>query len=649
MTEQATFAVNIGGDFQQGSLANADAADKLAAALDEDVIALRAMQGALRNLKSGNLEASEEAKQLKLQIAAQKAVIGSTQQELLKFGDAWKRNRKGSKDSAIEFAAQARSMSTFMDQIAGSNTTLGAFLSKTQSLSGQLGKAGLAGALALVVVGFAAVTAAIVAANVALASYALRVVEARQAEMIRLEGLTKLPNWFGIAAGKAGDMKAAIDRVSASYALGRDKIAQYTETLYRMGFRGRNLDQVLEGVTIRASVLGEEMGQAFASMAMGAVLTGQSIKGMVDKTKAQFGELAQRQMLSFSVQLRKARENIDGLFANVKISSFLKGFAEINRMLSQSSVEGRALKAIIESMLNPLFGASEKGAPVMKRLFQGMILGALDLAIAVARLRLWWRDTFGEMRTGINWTTIAVYAGIGAFTLMALTVAGLTAAVATFGAVVAFVFGAQLLTIGLPFVLLGAAIWAVIAAVKKLFEWVDKLRNFLGANWREVGVAISHGLTDPLSGIGDIGFLLGRKMVQGFKDAWGIRSPSAVARRMVRQDIAAGATRGADEGGRKAGYAIGKAFMPSMGAGDYGRSAAFAARASVDARAGGSVSSKASRLLQVIIQNQTIEVKADDGSTRSITRAAKQGLTELLSELLHEMGGSLELDYGSPT
>jgi hypothetical protein len=564
--QSATFAVNLGGDFAAKAKDNAQAADKLAGALDGDLASLKAMQGALRNLQQGSLGATKEARALKEQIAAQKASIGSTQAQLLQMGAGLRKTGKSSKDSALESASGFRSM---IEQLKGSSGAAGSMTRNVASLAGQLGKAGLYGAAALAVIGIVAVASATVLATLALAKYALGVQDARRSEMIRLEGLTKLPNYFGIAAGKATDLQASIDRVSEKVALGRDKIYGYAESLYRAGLRGKNLDAALSGTAIRASVLGEEMGAAFAGMAAGAALTGQSVIQLAKRTEQQFGGLAKRQLLSFSVQLQKARENIDALFRNVKIEGFLGAFSTITKMLSQSTASGRALRVMFETLLNPLFGSAESGASIVKRLFQGIIIGALGVTIVILKLRNWWRDSFKGMGSDVKWANVAVYVGIGAVVALTGSLLTLTAVAVAVGVALAVAWALALA----PMVLITGAVLAIgygfVSAWEEGKKFYDGLKN---QPWAQLGVDILLGILSPLGAIGDAGEVLGKKMLQGFKKVWEISSPSRVAGLLVERDIAGGAIGGAVRAGPRVGRAMGEMLQPSAGRG-FGRAA----------------------------------------------------------------------------
>jgi hypothetical protein len=635
--EQATFAVNVGGDFEQRLLGGADAGDKLADSLDADLVALKAMQSALRNLQGGSLGATNEARRLKEQITAQKASIAGTQAQLLQMGAGLRRTGKASKESAAD---QVKGMQAMVAQLQGSNTAIGSMLTQTRALTASLGKAGVAGAAALVVVAFAAVTAAIGAATVALASYALRVVDARRSEMIRLEGLTKIPNWFGIIAGKASDMQAAITRVSSAVALGRDKIVGFAESLYRAGLRGRNLDQALEGTAIRASVLGDDMGSAFASMAAGAALTGQSIQQMVQRTKNQLGGLAARQMLSFTVQLQKARENIDALFTGVKIEGFLSKFATLTELFSQSTATGRALKVMLETLLNPLFGSANSGAPILKRLFQGMVIGALAASIAIVRLRLWWRDTFGQIRTNINWTNVAVYTGIALFGIMALSLITLTGVVLALGGAMALVFGASVLTLGLPLVLFGAAVVGVVYAFKYLITWGKRAYEYLkGIGWSTVGASILQGILNPLGALYEAGLRLGKRMVSGFKAAWESRSPSRLAARIVDQDIGAGLEIGSRKAGPRAGKALGKMMSEGM-RGESSGGASYPTSYPSGAGASVSVSQGSGGVTHVTIERLEVNVTPRSGDNPTMVRSVADEFARMLETALLQMGAA---------
>jgi len=568
---QVTMVANLGGNFADEAERNARSADEMAEALEGDLEALKELQAQLRNLRGTSLAGSDAAKQLRAQIAAQREAVAANQVALLRQNvrlSEWRKNqRDAAKESKKDLTAQRDELKAFGDQVSSSSTALGSLVQRTRSLSSAIGKGGLAGAIGLVVVALAAVVAGAGAATAALAAYALRVQDARRAEMLRLEGLTKMPNYWGIQAGKASDLQAAIDAVSGAVALNRDQIERQATSLYRAGLRGRNLSAALEGSAIRAAVLGEEMGAAFASMAVGAALTGQSVTALAARVKSQLGGVAERQLLSVDVQLRKLRSNLDALFRDVKIEGFLGGLKDMLSIFSQTTVTGRALKSLVTSLLNPLFGQARDGMPIVKRLFLGMVIGALEVSIAVQKLRIWWLRTTKDIKTNVDWATEAVHMGRGAVMGLVVGVVALTAAVGALAVGAAVMYG----TLLAPIVLLGLGIWGAWKGISALVGGARKVIAIVSQmSWSDIGNAIVRGILDPLNGMWEKGQKLGQEMVKGFKQAWEIRSPSAVARRLVKKDIADGAEAGAKEAGARAGRSVGEMLYPRGGSGGGG-------------------------------------------------------------------------------
>lgn len=563
---QATWTLNADGNFEEKLQENAQSADKLQESIDRDIKSLREMQRALSNLKGGALGSTAQAKDLKDRIAAQKSLIAGQQSMLLRLGVDWKKLGTQTAEATKRQNASIKGLSVT------SESSFGAMLKRVEALNGRIGKAGMVGLIAFAVTKYLALAAAIAAASRALASYALRVLDARRSELLRFEGLTKMPNYWGIAAGKATDLQASVDRVTSSVSLGRDKVVEFATWLYRAGLRGKNLDAALEGTALRASVLGEEMGTAFGGMAMGAALTGQSVVRMTEVVKRQLGGVAARQMLSFSVQVQKARENVDAMFRGVKIEGFLVKFATITELFSQTTATGRALKVMLETLLNPLFGSADGGAPILKRFFQGMVIGALYVTIAILKLRKFWKESFGEMGIKVNWAKVALYGGIAVVGLLTIAVIGLTAVVTALGVAVGATVGVAWLLFARLALMVGGVVLAIGTALTASVAWIvgnyRKAFEFLRSiDWSEVGTAIVDGIASGLSKLWEMGKELGNRMLKGFKEAWGIKSPSHVARGLVRKDIAGGMVLGARDAHPRVSRAIGGMSVPRAGVG----------------------------------------------------------------------------------
>lgn len=442
--------------------------EKFQKQLEEDSGALAGMQRALRNLKGGGAVAESQITKLKGAIAAQKATIAQTQAKVIDLGGAFKRTKPPAEELGGVF---------------------GALLKRAQSAGGPVG--GLAGRISglhkafaggAVVVGVVALAAALVllvagaaAATYAISKFALASADAYRSERLQLEGLVKIRNWYGLAADKAGFLQDQINKVSASSALGRDQIAGLAEEFYSLNLRGGNLQQALKGASIALATQGQRGLAQFKAMALGASLYGGSIKKVTEDFEARLGPIARAQLLSIDVQSAKLKESMAAIFRDVHIEGFLKGLNEITQQFSQNTATGRALHSIAIVLLSPLFDSVGKGGPLVKRFFQGMVYGALQLAIGIILVRNWFKRTFADssILKALSSQQTAFELGGQAVKVFAIAL-GVAAAAA-------LVLAAAVTLILVPLVWIG----------KKTASAIDALTQI---DWKRPGAAIAAGL-----------------------------------------------------------------------------------------------------------------------------------------------------------
>ncbi len=524
-TETATFAIALE-DQTSGPADDAAAAlEQLKGKLEADTKALRSMQAAMRNLKGSTSVNVAAFRQLRDQIDAQKASIATAQQRYLELGGS--------------FRSAAKDANTLSEAAGGG---MGKLLGASKKLPGPLGRmadgledltdlvaGGGAAAAGMVIIAAAAVilVVALGAAAIALTRYGIAQADARRSELLRLEAATTMNGEQAASAAGAEQLQKSLDRVTQSVALGRGDIEGYARSLYRAGLRGAALDQALEATAITASVLGDEAAKSFARQAAGAHRAGRSVTELADNVRSRLGGIARRQMLSLDVQSRKLSEHLSALFGDLPIEGFLELIGEVVEMFSQASSTGRALKAIVESIFGPILEDVGVLGPIVKRFFQGIVIGALLGAIAVLRLRNWFRDTFGdpEILKGIDALQVALYGGLLVVSLLAgaaLTLAAALAIVTLFALVMAAVFLLPVIAVGL-----------LVYAFVELYEYLYNV------DWAELGTSLINGLVRGLEAGRDLVI----NTVRGIADsataalegALGIASPSRVFAELGRQ------------------------------------------------------------------------------------------------------------------
>lgn len=568
--EQATYSIDLE-DGTSGPAESAAAALRtLQRQMQADTAEIAALQKAMRNLQGGTSVNIEQFRKLRDQLALKKQSLAQAQSAFLNLGgSASDMNRKLTPArSGFERFKQTA------DQIPGPlGGMLGSFGKLKELLAGNLMTVGLVAIAAALV----ALTAAAVAATAALLKYGIAQANARRSELLRLEGLTKMRSWWGLAAGNASEMQASIDRVSASSSLGRDKIAGYSAELYRMGLRGENLNQALDATAIKAAAVGDEGAKSFMGWAASAALAGGSVKRLADDVRARFGRVAAAQLLDLDVQTAKLRESFAALWTGIEIEPFLKALSSVTALFSQSTWSGRALKAVVSTIFRPMIGAIEYLAPLVKRFFQGMIIGALGFAIVIARVRKWFREAFtdGEVIAGMNTQKLALYAGVAAVALLGLAFAA--TGVIIVGALIAampFIWAAvvavgalalKAVILAAPFILGAIAIAALIAAGYQLYRLWKEI------DWADLGKSIVEGIVGGLKKgkqwVIDAIKGLGADAMASFKSALGIASPSRAFAQLGLQipaGVASGIESGAGDANAAAADMVG---VPSAGRG----------------------------------------------------------------------------------
>jgi hypothetical protein len=526
----AEFELKLREDMSGGAQNAAQALEKLRQQIQADSRELAEMQKAMRNLKSSTaIDVAKPMADLQKAIEGKRESIVRAEAAYVKFGGSF---TKG--------AGRANSLKAVLGQLSQETARLpgplGGIVQKLTSVVSGMSAAQFA--TAALTVGFIAMAAAAAVGVKSLFDEAVAAQDARRSELLHFEALTKVRNLWGIAPGKANEMQDAVDRVTASVSISRDKVSGYAATLYQSGLRGKNLALALEGTAIKASALGDAAGSGFAGWAVAMGRTGVSLQRLTDDVKARFGGVVQKQMSSLAVQLQKQKEGWASLFSGLDIDPFLEAMRRLRGLFSQNEASGRALKQLMTVLLQPLLGQATDGAVVLRRFFKQMIIGVQELVITFLIARNWFRETFGPTQHGllgklferVQWGRVTVYllaAAVGALTVGFLTLAG-----------PALAFVALLASIG--------------GSVEYIIEsWDDLTLAFTQLDWGQLGLDIIKGivgglvpggavLVDALTEVAKSGY-------DAFKKAMGIASPSKVFMQLglaLPQGVAQGVEQG---------------------------------------------------------------------------------------------------------
>jgi len=547
--QSATFDLDIDSDaLTESAEKSAKAIEELGSTISSGTKELKNMQQTLRLLRGGGAETAAQAKSLSAAIKDQKLALAQTTVDFVTQGGVIAEIGKKAEVAAEQLEGfgevEVDLSDIFKDAAPPLEKQLSLYEMLSEVVGGKTVKAYLKIGLAI-----GAVTAAVQVAIGFMLKYTLASADARRNELLRLEGLTKVRNWWGIAAGNAKEMQASLDRVSESTAGARDETARYQQQLYQAGLRGAALDQALEAMSITASTQGEEQAQVFAGWATAIGRTGGSVKKLSDDVKARLGGIAARQMLSLTVLTKKFGEVTSKLFDGLDLEPLGKAVQGIVKTFSQSTASGRALKTLLTSMLSPFVKSMTSAAKTGRAFFLGMIYGALKLESAILAVLLWWKKTFGmsaikevdDAADSFDHGAEALWGLVAAFIVLGPIVAALSFAVliastvkltVMLWALVAPVwanvvaFGAWVGVAWPVIAFFGLIIAAVVLLGIVLYQLYDLFVNEI--DWKLLGKAMWEGITGVFANVTEWFSNLGHSIAEAFRSAIGAHSPSRV-------------------------------------------------------------------------------------------------------------------------
>lgn len=564
------------------------ALEQLRARVTAGTATLARMQASMKRLQSAASVDVATFRRLQSAIDHQKASVAALEAEYIGLGGTF--DKVGKKAGRLDLLGDAA-------REAGG--PIGSLVSGVSRLANPLS---LAIAIAASgVAAYVALAAAVVGAVVAMGRLALASSDERRSELLHFEGLTTLRNVYGVVAGRASDLVAAIDRVSDASALSRGEVSGMAESLYRAGLRGANLSDALAGLSIAQSVQGDRGAARFRAMAISIARTGGSVRRLADDYRARLGGIAQRQALGLDRQMQRLHESIGRLFGDVRIEGFLSALHEVVSLFSQSTETGRALHTLVGALFNPLFDQIAGLGPLARRFFQGMLIEAQRLTIIFLRVRNAIQHAFGSE------TRAALFGGADALSLGRFAAYGLAAA---------------LLLVLVPLAILGAYAFVAFQRLSQMATAFNALRD--GAReWTIAGRQMVDGLVGSITGgaerVRAAVSGLAATAVSSLRQALGIHSPSRVFAELGRQ-VPRGMELGIDRGSEGVGSASDRMAASSAGGGAAGVSR------------GSSRPSISIGDIHVTVNGQ--------GDARAIAQGIRDELASLLESVAIEMGAT---------
>lgn len=560
--QEARFAVDL-------SVTGADEAKDLGQALANlrdrikaDQAAINELQAAMRRLQGGSAVNVAVMRQLRDQLAAKRASLAAAQEAYVRLGGTFGDLRNAAR-------ASSAGLDDLLGVAQGAGGPVAGLAGRVSQLRGLLGRAGAAGAAVVLAAALVALVAGAVLATGALAAFALQAAGAtREAQLL----------FDAVNAGAGADQRLAVqvELLAARVALARSQLNDMALALGRTRLQGRSLEAAFSAIATTTAVMGQAAGSvlqgiateaartrvfvlnafsldgtglqladvgralarrmgvsfqtAMAAIQSGRVRVEEGLAALDDAVRAKFGNIAAAQLLGFGVQLTRAKENIAGLFSDVEIEPFLRGLQGVLRLFDQSTVTGRNLKFIAETLLNPLFEAIGRVAPYVQGFFKGMVIAVLVVILMFVRLKRALEGAFGsDSKSKIDGVKVGVYAGIAAVAVLVATLGTLAALIT-----LSFVpLGVLLLGVAAGVLLLLTPIALVATAAYGLYVAFDAAyKAIAGLDFGVLGARLVDGLVAGIrSGVSRIVSAvkeLGTSATAALSSIWKIASPSKV-------------------------------------------------------------------------------------------------------------------------
>ncbi len=357
-----------------------------------------------------------------------------------------------------------------------------------KKLSSSMGSGGIYAAIAIAVVAIVtavlALTAAAIAGTLKITAWAVGLADAARTQGLLTAGIAG-----SVEGGKV--LAAQIDSLSSRVPQTSEELRAMAADLAKTGLKGDALAEALESAAVKAA-------------------------------EAKFGPDWSKQMSSIGKSGELLKKGMAGIFGGLNIEALLSGLSKIVAMFDATSVTGRAIKVVFESIFQPIVDGLAALAPKVVSTFIQFEIWALKALIAI--------KPFGSK--------IELVAK--AFGILALIIGGIIAVVLV-GIVMPFAALAGILTAVIAAVLwvsdaftaFGKSVTAAGGPVTWLQTKFGEVVAFLqGINLGEIGKAMIDGLVQGITNAG--GAILSAMTgavsgaIDGAKKLLGIASPSKV-------------------------------------------------------------------------------------------------------------------------
>lgn len=538
-------------------------------------------------------------------------------------------------------AAQMKSaIATKKDAISSLNTELynlqNASHSGGDGLSALAGVAGgLPGILASVVAAITGLVAGLLAAGVAIAKFALFAADSKRTLVLQMEAL------LGTRSA-ATELVDTIDDLASSGVVSGEALEGLARGLAAAGFKGKGLSDALKGLYTVSAAAGEGAASKIQGLyekiqAAGGrfkvtakTLAGTGLEGVLkpgivtaeklgQAIKTRFGDVASKQALGLSAQFQALKHNLGELFEDIKIDSFLAGLKSVTELFSQNTASGRALKAIFTGIFDVFFASASHVFPLVKAFMQGIIIAALQIAIAMAPAYKAVKKFFDASDSGLDMVAIFTVLGEVAVPLVLAGFTVLAAIVAAVAAPFVVLAGGVALVVGLFSAMYASAQRSAAALLFFANNGIAAIEAFASSAAGAAGEFISglvDGITSGAANVIQAVKRLAQQALGAFKTTFGISSPSKV---MAQQGKYLG--QGAEQGLRS--------MAPRVGA-------AMTAMASPKATPAGGVGG--SKGMVIDVGGITIVLQGATGDPTELENKVRDGVLDAWEQIAEQLG-----------
>ncbi len=391
---------------------------QLDAAIKNEGAALGALQAQMRELKKSGDTGSDAFKRLSGAIADQRTKVAALKDKMVDAGGI----PKATKDAGL--------LDGIMKQLAGSTGKLGTTLGAT-------GSAGLAAA--------AGIGAIVVAATAAAGAVAYLTVKLFQLGVTASEAKGDVTRSLELLYGSekaAEHTYKVLESLTGDIAISQDRVMELADTLIKAGqvngdamvrsiaaigkaeAARAGAGKVIEGVITRSQQArmfsvsrselmavglsyrelakaiskgtGMAVGDAELRLRTGGVQLKAGLNALTSVIDTKLGDLANKKLMTVTVQGNRVREAFSRLFEGVNAEPFARVLNMIANQLSESSVSGAALRTLLKSAFDTMSAAAEAAMPYLTTLFEGAILLALKLYNATYPIRKAFKEIFGK-------------------------------------------------------------------------------------------------------------------------------------------------------------------------------------------------------------------------------------------------------------